>query len=159
MLRLACVLAAASVGCGGDDGGSVTPDAAGGSDISTAAVTPSDGANSVDLGTVGIDFLAGSTLDFDYRSAAGIVTLDGFGLTAGPDGAFIRGPQVVLVVAGAARPDPADRFDTVLLQLGPGETGAIAETANDFAHASEEILGGASVQLIFRFDEAAPGSP
>jgi hypothetical protein len=45
----------------------------------------------------------------------------------------------------------------VLLNLAPSETGVIADTPTDFAHAAEDILGGASVQLIFGFDEAAPG--
>lgn len=159
MIRLASLLFAVSIGfgCGGDDGGGeVPPDAAGGADVSTSAVMPSDGANSIDLGTVGVDFLAGTTVDFDYSVAAGIVTFDSFGVTAGPSGAYIRGPLVVLVVGGETHPDPADRFNTVLLQLAPGESGPISPTAVDFAHTSEQILGGASVQLIFNFAEAAP---
>lgn len=155
-LRLCSVLAVAALALGcGDDGGSSGADAGGGFNITTTAVMPTDGANSVDLGTVGVDFLAGTTLDFDYSVSAGIVSFDTFGITAGPTGARIRGPSVTLVVSATERPDPADRFNTVLLTLAPSESGVISDTTTDFAHAAKDILGGASVQLIFGFDEAA----
>lgn len=153
---LAVAALATGCNCGGDDGDGDEVDAAGGSDVTTTAVTPADGANTVDLGTVGLDFLAGTTLDFDYSVSAGIVTFATFGITAGADGARIRGPSVILVVEAMQLPDPADRFNSLLLTLGPGEVGVIADTSTDFAHAAKEILGGASVQLIFGFDEAAP---
>jgi hypothetical protein len=155
-LRLIAVTAALALGCGGDDGTTEEPDAGGGTDIVTAAVAPTDGANSVDLGTVGVDFLTGTTLEFDYSVAAGIVTFATFGVTAGPTGAQIRGPSVILVVAATERPDPADRFASLLLTLDPNEPGVISDTSVDFAHAANEILGGSSVQLIFGFAEAAP---
>lgn len=155
-LRLLAVTAALALACGGDDGGTDDPDAGGGTDIVTSVIAPADGANSVDLGTVGVDFLAGTTLEFDYSVAAGIVTFGTFGVTAGQSGARLRGPSVTLVVAATERPDPADRFASLLLTLGPNEAGVISDTSVDFAHAANDILGGSSVQLIFGFDEAAP---
>ncbi len=96
----------------------VTPDPV----VETAKITPTLGANEIDLATIG---LTGSKLTFDYQPLATGMYLSRIQVDAGTGGVRLVHPLFVVWDGAQAIPDPIDRFSDIDLTVAEASTSMV----------------------------------
>jgi mono/diheme cytochrome c family protein len=124
-----------------------------GEEIDTTDVTPLQGFNSFDLGTIGLTEAAGCFVEFDFERSDPVAYLSNIVVrdTSG-DGCLLESPVIGVVLDSGTFYDPNNKFSDVTVDVGPNETAPVGGTLLIISWLDPaDLAASATFRLKFRF--------
>jgi hypothetical protein len=124
-----------------------------GEEIDTTDVTPLQGFNSFDLGTIGLTEAAGCFIEFDFERSDPVAYLSNIVVrdTSG-DGCLLESPVIGVVLDSGTFYDPNNKFSDVTVDVGPNETAPVGGTLLIISWLDPaDLAASATFRLKFRF--------